>query len=186
MTQLNKYFNVSSSRFDNTSTKFSVKKLLTISLAIASFSIVGCSEAQQEEATQTLGLDEKDVFSLKLGTCFNDPKPSAVTEGEDSDMITDVPIRECNKPHDNEVFHIFNLPEAPLPPASEELDELVYAECSKAYGEFMGKSFDDSKYNMNYLSPSNETWADKDREVVCYIFNPEEQQMTASMKGAAL
>lgn len=182
MTQLNKR----SLMTPHTLARFTTKKLLMISVAVASLSIVGCSEAQQEEATQKLGLDEKDVFSLKLGSCFNDPKPSAVTEGEDSDMISDVPIRECNKPHDNEVFHIFNLPEAPMPPASQELDEIVYSECSKAYSEFVGKSFEDSKYDMSYLSPSNETWVEDDREVVCFIYNPEEEQMTASMKGAAI
>ncbi|WP_165525537.1 hypothetical protein [Psychrobacter pygoscelis] len=31
-----------------------------------------CSESQQEQAARTLGLDEKDVFSLKTNTYFGE------------------------------------------------------------------------------------------------------------------
>ena len=143
----------------------------------------GVFDTNDHEAVESLGLDEKDVFSLKVGSCFNEPKNPEVDE-EQNDLISDVPMRECNKPHDNEVFHVFNLPDGPTVPSADTLDEAVYAECDKAYKTFVGIPYDDSTYNMTYLSPSNETWTQKnDREVVCYAYNEDGKQLTASIKG---
>ncbi len=165
-------------------TKTTVKKTLLASLLVTSLMAVGCSEAQQDQATQSLGLDEKDVFSLKLGSCFNNPNPSGITEGEESDLITEVPIRECTKEHDNEVFHIFNLEDAATIPTTDAISESVSKECVKAYEVFVGKSYEETKYDMSYLSPSDETWATGDREVACYVYDPDEIKLTTSLKGA--
>ena len=160
------------------------KNILILCLAASSSIVItACSESQQDQAVESLGLDEKDVFSLKVGSCFNEPKNPEVDE-EQNDLISDVPMRECNKPHDNEVFHVINLPDGPTVPSADTLDEAVYAECDKAYKTFVGIPYDDSTYNMTYLSPSNETWTQKnDREVVCYAYNEDGKQLTASIKG---
>lgn len=141
----------------------------------------GCSEAQQDQATQTLGLDQEDVFSLKVGTCFNDPNGAAIEEDE---LISDVPVRDCNTPHDNEVFHVFDLPESLEQPEATLVQDAAYTECGQAYATFVGMDYDDSAYEMNYMAPSDESWADGDREIACYLYNPESEQMTASMKGS--
>lgn len=165
--------------------KLTLNKLSIVCLATA-ITMIGCSETQQEQATQTLGLDAKDVFSLKVGTCFNEPNPSDMSKDEDSDLIAEVPIRECNKPHDNEVFHLFDLPDTAALPDNNALNEIVLAECSQAYAAYVGKSFEDTKYDMGFMSPGNDTWLEGDREIVCYIYSPDAEQITVSLKGANL
>lgn len=163
-------------------TKISVKKLSILSLsATFSIAVIGCSESQKEQATESLGLDEKDVFSLKVGSCFNNPSDANIEEDE---LVTDVPIRECNKPHDNEVFHIFNLTGMTDQRDAKAIEEQVYTQCDAAYSAFIGKPYEDSSYDMSYLAPSDESWENGDREVTCYVFNPESEQMTASLQGS--
>ena len=162
--------------------KFS-KTLIALGLSTLCSLVLGCSEAQQEQATQTLKLDEKDVFSLKVGTCFNDPSGSNI---EVDELVSDVPIRECTKPHDNEVFHIFELTGMTDMRDAKAVEDQVYSQCSTAYTAFVGKPYEDSTYDMNYLAPSDESWATGDREITCYIYNPEAEQMSASMKGSGV
>ena len=158
------------------------KKWMAVGLSVAcSLTIMGCSESQQEQATQKLGLDEKDVFSLKMGSCFNNPSDANIEENE---LVTDVPIRECTKPHDNEVFHIFNLTGMAEQRDAKAIEDQVYTQCGSAYTAFIGKPYEDSTYDMSYLAPSDEGWAAGDREITCYVFNPEAEQMTVSLQGS--
>lgn len=161
-----------------------IKNILIACLAASgSVAIIGCSESQKEQAVETFGLDEKDVFSLKLGSCFNDPKNPEVDD-EQNDIITDVPMRECNEAHDNEVFHVFDLPDGPTLPTADSMEETVYTECIKAYETYVGIAYDDSIYSMTYISPSEDTWMQQDdREVVCYAYNDDAEQLSATIKG---
>lgn len=179
-----RYPDSSSQKFKETNNKSLTNKLIAAALTVAcTFAIIGCSESQQEQATETLGLDEEDVFSLTVGTCFNDPNGANLEQDE---LISDVPIRECDAPHDNEVFHIFNLTDMTEQPEATVVQDMVYTECSQAYTAFVGKDYEESAYDMSYLAPSDESWVDGDREITCYIYNPEGEQMTASMRGSSV
>lgn len=163
--------------------KVTKKLVIVILSATCSLSVIGCSESQKEQATETLGLDEKDVFSLEVGSCFNNPSDVII---ENDEMITDVPIRECTKPHDNEVFHIFELTGMTEQRDAQAIEDQVYSQCATAYSTFIGKSYDDSTYDMSYLAPSDESWVNGDREITCFVYNPKAEQMTSSMQGSKL
>ena len=57
--------------------------------------------------TATACGDDGNVFSLEVGTCFDDPE--SLTE------VSDVPIVECTEPHDTEVYHLFDMPDGDVP-----------------------------------------------------------------------
>lgn len=187
MTQLNKHSITALNVLERTFTKFTLRKMLMTSLAIASLSITGCSEAQQEQATQTLGLDEKEVLSLQVGSCFDDPS-NTTTDSQENELITDVPIRDCDKPHDNEVFHLFDLPDVSTVSNEEALGEIIFSECDKAYEAYIGKSYEEfeDKATYTYLMPNDEALAEGDRDVFCYLYHPNEEPLTSSLKGSGL
>lgn len=158
--------------------------LIACLAATGSIAIIGCSETQQEQAKQTLGLDQRDVFTLKVGSCFNDTQnPEA---GDDEyNLIDEVPMRDCGKPHDNEVFYVFDLPDGPTVPNGETIEEIVNTACDKAYEAYVGIAYEDSLYYSNYMSPSDESWTQlDDREIVCYAYD--EKQLSASIKATAI
>ncbi|WP_227430891.1 septum formation family protein [Psychrobacter sp. I-STPA6b] len=150
--------------------------------AILSISILatGCSESQKEQAVETLGLDQEDVFSLKVGMCFNDPSDSDIyTE----DQVSSVPVRDCTKPHDYEIFYTFNLTNQTLPD-DETLEEEAFEKCTQAFQQYIGKSYEDSIYEMSYLHPTEESWQADDREVACFLVDAEGKKLTQSLKGS--
>ena len=153
-------------------------------MALMSVSVVGmsgCSETQREQAEQTVGLDEKDVFSLQVGTCFNDTSDSTINSAVDEE-ISDVPVRDCNKPHDYEVYHLFDLTGDSLP-SDEAFEQQVIENCDPSFEQYVGKSYEDSIYSMSTLSPTPESWETGDREVACFLFDDSGEQLTESLKG---
>ena len=164
----------------NRKTMSFITYVLMASMSVGVVSMMGCSAEQREQAEQTLGLDEQDVFSLQVGTCFND-EDGDIDSGS-GEEITDVPIRECNKPHDYEVYHLFELTGDSLPSA-EEFDRQIEENCIPAFEEYVGKSYDESIYAMSTLSPSLDTWKTGDHEVVCFLYNDRGEQLTESIKG---
>jgi hypothetical protein len=54
------------------------------------------------------------VLSLDVGECFDDWEGSLTGATQE---VTDVPIIDCDEPHDNEVYAISNMPSGPFPGA---------------------------------------------------------------------
>ncbi|WP_230660642.1 septum formation family protein [Psychrobacter sp. I-STPA10] len=157
--------------------------LLMALMSVGVVSMLGCSVEQREQAEQTLSLDEKDVFSLQVGTCFNDANGNI--DSGSGEEISEVPIRDCDKPHDYEVFHLFNLTGDNIP-TDEDFETQVMENCDPAFESYVGKSFEESMYNMSTLSPSLDTWQTGDREVVCFLFDESNAKLTESLKGKNL
>ena len=162
------------------------KKTMSAGLiAVLSMTTFGCSETQQEQAVQTLGLDEKDVFSLKTGTCFNEPSTADLSSSK-TDFISEVPVRDCDKPHTYEVFHVYDLPETAELPSQEAVEENVYTNCEDAFSQYVSIAYDDSRLVMSFFSPTAETWATGDREIACFLYDPQVEQVSSTQRGAGI
>lgn len=105
-----------------------------------------------------------NVFELEAGTCFDD---SATGD------ITNVPIVDCAEPHDNEVYAVWRITNSELPSADvldagciDRLDQLTPA------GPFVGAGF-------GLITPSADSFADGDREVICVISFAEPREGSA-------
>ncbi len=116
------------------------------------------------------GCGKGNVFSLKVGDCFED---QAVGE------VQDVPIVECSDPHDNEVYSVYELADGSLPPQQEML-----AGCEERFGTIIGIPYVDSVIYAGALMPSPDSWDQGDHDVICYGYIPDEK-MTATIVGAA-
>ncbi|MEC7120475.1 MAG: septum formation family protein [Pseudomonadota bacterium] len=123
--------------------------------------------------TEKLELDHQDVFKLKLGQCFDD------TNGHQQ-SVDSLPIRDCTQPHDHEIYHIFNVNLDSY--NDEEIEQQANARCEEAFQRFTQKNYNESIYEMSYLSPSVESWQAQDREVICYIQHPD-QKTTGSLRN---
>ena len=104
-----------------------------------------------------------NVFSLEVGQCFDDPD----SFGE----ISDVEIVDCSAAHDNEVFHLFDIPGDDFP-GSDTVSNLAGEGCSNAFAGYVGTAYQDSDLFLQFLVPSEGSWDQDDREVVCYLYEP--------------
>lgn len=117
-----------------------------------------------------------NVFELSAGTCFDDPG---------SGEISDVPIVECDDPHDNEVYATFDLPDGDYP-GDEQVAAQADAGCEGRFADWAGISYEESRLVYSHLSPTADGW-DRldDREVVCFVFDISGDQLTGTMQSAS-
>lgn len=149
--------------------------------ALLTAGLGGCSvinsitgDVERDESGQVVeGNDSADVFSIVVGDCLND---ASVAE-----EVNSLPIVPCTEPHDSEVYHAFDLTTAELP-TDVELETAILDGCYPEFETFIGLSYDDSMYYIGYYSPSVESWADGDREILCTVYD-EAGQTTGSLEA---
>ncbi|PJJ65177.1 putative regulator of septum formation [Compostimonas suwonensis] len=161
---------------------------LVASLAAAAavvFSLSACSvldsifPAQAQRDSDTAEVSEAgqaDAFTLLVGDCYND-------ENLDATEVSEVPAVPCAEPHDNEVYYTFDIPDATYPGEDSILTQ-ADAGCEGEFPNFIGMAYADSSIEYSYLYPSEGSWKDGDREVVCIVYS--DTQTTGSLKGAAI
>lgn len=116
-----------------------------------------------------------NVFSLDVGDCFDDPDDA-------SEAVADLPLVACDEPHDNEVYAVIELPDEAFP-GDEAILERAETDCLGAFEPYVGTAYGDSTLFATWLVPTEASWSDGDREVVCVLFD-REGQLEASMRGA--
>lgn len=123
------------------------------------------------------------VFELEVGTCYNDPEDGA-TEVARLETVS------CDEAHDNEVFALIDYPagEGEAFPGSDALGAFADEACVPAFEEYVGRSYADSELYYYSLRPTEETWADGDREIVCALYGVDESgnptEIEGSMRGS--
>jgi hypothetical protein len=108
---------------------------------------------------------EGNVFSMEVGMCFDDVS---------DELVSDVPRQDCDAPHDNEVFALYDVTDSSLPDRQTMLEG-----CADRFEAAIGSSYAESIYYLNALTPSDQSWDQGDREVICYGFIPDEKLNTS-------
>lgn len=165
------------------------KTVLLLTVGGAALALTGCSlvgglfpsEAERDENGQITEANENtDIFSIRVGDCTND----VATE-----EVAAVPTVPCSEPHDNEAYFAYDI-EADRFPG----DDTVLAEagdtCVSEFEGFVGLSYEESTLDVWPLVPTEATWADGDREVICFIYALSDDfttpvQTTGSLADAA-
>lgn len=156
----------------------------TLLALAAALSLSGCSivqnilpaeQAERDDETQEVtSAGEADAFTLEIGDCFND---------QSSSEITTVPAVPCSDPHDNEAYYAFDIPDATYPGEDSVLAQADTA-CSTEFPNFVGIAYNDSVLDYSYLYPTESSWEQGDREVLCLVYDGS-APTSGSLAGAA-
>ena len=161
-----------------------MKNLITyaaIALAFVAYNAITSADRDASGAIVSEG--NLGAFQIQVGDCFDDT--SSLYSGEIGE-VSDLPGVPCAKPHDNEVFAVFDLKIASFPEA-DQMSELVFESCMQRFQSFVGRDYESSALDIMTLYPSQESWDRKnDREVVCAVYDMEENKLEGSAKGLAL
>ena len=134
----------------------------SLSVALACLFVVACSS-------------EGDVFSLEVGACFDDP--------DSLEQVSEVPVVDCAEPHDNEVYATFDLPDGDFP-GIEQVQTAASDGClGDRFESYVGTPYPESAIFASALWPTEQSWSAGDREVVCFLFEPE-QKLIGSQRNA--
>jgi hypothetical protein len=148
-------------------------------LAALGIGIYGAvTEVGRDETGAIIDGGTIDAFHMQVGDCFDDSSAS----GGDISSLPGVP---CSKPHDNETFAVFDINQDNFP-AGDEMDAIAYDGCMAKFEPFVGRDYESSSLEIFPIYPTADSWAQDDREVICALYDMEENKLQGSMQGLAL
>ncbi|MFF5260551.1 septum formation family protein [Actinomadura viridis] len=133
--------------------------------AIAAFEGRKLTEPIGSRAVQTRTLDE-----LRPGDCFTEP-------GRDSVTVTLIP---CDRPHDAQLTHRFELPAGPYP-GDAATEKKALAGCDARWEKMFGEHPSPVRIEQWYQHPNKESWGLGDRIVLCYVTDAKKRDLTRSV-----
>ncbi|WP_169738855.1 septum formation family protein [Jiangella gansuensis] len=134
------------------------------------------TEGGSEEPTEDEGAggETQDVFDVGLGDC--------ISNFNAEEQISELTVIPCEEEHDQEVFAVFEVPDGEFP-GSDAFEEQVATECVAEFETFVGLTYDESVLEIQWLEPTEDSWAQGDRELVCTVLDPE-GPVTGTLEGA--
>ena len=118
-----------------------------------------------------------NVFSLEVGQCFDDP--------DASDEVSDVPIVDCDEEHDNEVYYLFDLPDGSYPGLSS-VQSSADEGCLAQFQAYVGRDYASSALGFWALYPTEGSWGQDDREIVCVLADYQGGTLVGSMRNSGV
>ncbi len=158
-----------------------VKRIAGIALAAALGTVLGGCSLVGGALDQLAGrapADDSSVFSIKVGDCFTEPV--AATDG----TVSEIEIVACGSAHDDEAIASILLTDAEFPSLSAIEDKADDA-CLARFLDFTSAPANyDGSLNFSYFYPSQESWDEGDREILCYAFDMEGTTVGSLKDGA--
>ncbi|MBS5103017.1 MAG: septum formation family protein [Rothia mucilaginosa] len=110
---------------------------------------------------------------LEVGHCFQD-----WTEGDTQLLAVD-----CSSPHDNEVYYVAELTDDDLP-SENDLENRSLGLCLASFEPYVGALVDETTLDYGWLFPSDESWSEGDRDIVCYLFAKDGSKLNQSAQNS--
>ena len=117
-----------------------------------------------EAARADPGTTPANDFSI--GTCFNDSEAG-------------YPHVDCDGPHEAEVYAKLVYPDQATYPGQEGFESWAEPLCYGRFERYTGIRYEQSSLDFGYLYPGTQGWAAGDHEVICYLFDPTGNDLTA-------
>jgi hypothetical protein len=166
-----------------TSEKVRNRTVAILAVGAASLALAGCSllgnvggDTGTDTSTGTSdGGDTTDVFTIKVGDCLND--------GGATGEVSEVPVVDCAEAHDSEAYASIIMDDGAFPGDTAVEDQAV-SECTTEFDSFVGLDYQSSTLDFAYYYPTEASWGNGDREILCRIVDPA-GKVTGSLAGAA-
>ena len=145
--------------------------------ATPSASATAAASPTDADDDDSAGGEETSVFDLEVGDCFS-------ATGDEVESVT---VVDCDEPHIYEVFAVFDheAGEDEPYPGDDALLEYADSECQPHFEDYVGADYETSIYWITSVTPSQETWDDDDREIVCTLKLGEQgEETTGSAEGS--
>ena len=119
--------------------------------------------------------EETSVFDLEEGDCF----------GAAGEQVESVNVVDCEEPHIYEVYALVDYEtEDDAYPGQEAVRSYADEQCEAQFEGFVGIDYESSRWYITSVTPSEETWADGDREIVCALNLEDNSEVTGSAEDS--
>ena len=159
--------------------------ILVVCAVGAAFAVVallalddGDDDAEAGSTSTTPAGEPVAVDRVEVGTCFNDAGDEGAFD------YTDFSVVGCEEPHDNEVYHLFDVPGGAAYPGNEQIAQVTRDGCLEAFEPYVGAPYTESALAILPIPPSEASWEGGDREVVCAVYDVGREELTGSVRGS--
>lgn len=148
-------------------------------IAALGFVVYGAvTDVDRDDSGAIVGSGTIDAFNMQVGDCFDDVNSSA-------EEIASLPGVPCSDPHDNETYAVFDLALDSYP-GDEQMGEIAYDACMERFDTFAGVDYESSALDIFPIHPTGASWKRDDREVVCAVYDMDENKLVGSVAGLGL
>ena len=147
-----------------------------IAAGVAGYNLA--TQADRDSSGAIVDAGNIGAFQLRSGDCFNDADFSF--EGEEE--ISSLPGVPCSQPHDNEVYAVFDVSLESYPASEDTMFEHALEQCLDRFTGFVGIAYEVSELDILTLYPTQESWRQNDREVVCAVYDMNNTQLVGSAR----
>lgn len=157
--------------------RVTIRVAIAATAAAAVLALSACSDDEPKRDSQgnvTEPATAADVFDLRRGDCTG--------QTEDPSKVTTIDIVPCDEAHDQEVFAIIQIPGADFP-GDQALQAQAKKDCAAEFETFVGKAWQESELDFSWLQPTEQSWGQNDRALVCLVIDPA-GPVTGTLKGA--
>ncbi len=113
---------------------------------------------------------------MRVGQCVMLPAEATATTIETTG---------CAREHDAEVFYVTSAPDGDFPGA-DALNKQAESECISAFRDYVGSDYLTSSLDATWMIPTKDSWAQKDRLIVCLARPLNHSKLTSSVKDSGL
>lgn len=134
----------------------------------------------RNDAGEVVEGGEVGVFAVQIGDCINFPT-------DQDDGVDSFGAVACTEPHDGQIFELFDITGFDEFPGNQVVSQESDAGCFRAFESFVGLDVTESRFLVQRVSPSEQTWNQlDDREVICIVLPPDgDPPLTMSLEGVA-
>ena len=122
---------------------------------------------------------DSSVMHMRVGQCILLPEDKSAT------TATTIDKTSCTREHDAEVFALASAADGDFPGA-EALNRQAETECSSAFDAYVGSDYLTSSLDATWMIPTKDSWAHKDRAIVCLARPMDRSTLTSSVKDSGL
>lgn len=158
---------------------------LRFGLGIVVFAGIGffssLNDASRDGSGELVSGGDLDVMTLQVGDCFDDPE-------ELDAVVYDVAAVPCSEAHDNEVYSLVPVTAFGTAfPGETALQDFGYEACvGEPFSDYVGIDYLDSALEVFTFTPTEESWDDGDRDIVCSLYKLDLTKLVGTARGSGL
>ena len=95
-----------------------------------------------------------------------------------------VTVVDCRAEHDEEVIARTALSGPRVWPGDSAVDKAAEGKCRAAFEPYVGIGFDDSRLDLDFVTPEAAGWRAGNRTVICLILDPSDAQLARALRDS--
>lgn len=112
------------------------------------------------------------ISEVGVGDCFDDT---------DAALVAHLDIADCSQPHDNEVFAELLMGGTDWP-GTAGIEDYAVSACLESFAPYVGASYAESPLDYFFLTPTEESWTNGDRSVLCVLYSSDLEKLIGSQR----